>query len=192
MCRPLWSCWVNGRAYSVPGEGSHEDIAKHRYATIPPRPLRFPSDGELMEIVVESVDAIMMHPFECRWPTERKARFQPQGDRFYALEDVPTKHQFDMAQEQLDRDIGTPDKMRDWVLAAANLYGRGGLVFALDSYQHGTQPLIRAAQSVLVSRAANYVPWNQAALDDSRTRDIFERWAELFSERKNRIELWQT
>ncbi len=195
MCRPLWACWVNGHAYTVRGEGSHEKL-------IAPA---------LLEVIMAGDGPLPTtfrgnhHPFECRWPTERVARFQPQGDRFYAFEDLPTRRQFDMAQAALDADMGDWEKLRDWVLAAAKLYGInefegnramrvGGTLTltlaqlsALTSGMASIEPLYSACCSILTGDKA----FREAGLERRKSgEEAFQLWAEAFSERSNRVPLW--
>lgn len=149
-CRPLHASWVNGRAYAVAGEGSHEEIAKEvqkfvGYARFPDYLIRPTGEAEL--------ETRTAHPFETRWTQERVALWQPNTARFYKLEDVPTKKQFDMAQEQFDKDMGTWEKARDWVLAAAELFGRDEMPFVGHSPPIFFEPLWVAANLVLRDNA---------------------------------------
>lgn len=217
MCRPLWACWVNGQSYTVRGEGSHQMIA----ASLKGKTV--PAGHRLQGWPLCPASVAWMHPFECRWPSERIAKFQPQGDRFYEYVNLPTKHQFDMAQEALDRDIGNWEKLRDWILAAAELYGKTELlpqtVTEVSIFSRGltyTEPLYIAVNRVLrkpicvvgeevgldPDKLATAFQSRNALGDDSifyRTRiprivgnETFVRWADAFSDRKNRVPLWQS
>ena len=216
MCRPLWACWVNGEAYTAKGEGSHSEIAKYRYVKLPASNVRGYVRGAVIEIDagVETVEInpATMHPFEARWTTERGARFQPQGDRFYAFEDLPTRKQFDMAQAAMDADMGTPDKLRDWVLAAAKLYGEAELAVVqgnevalttMRAYYHilamatpssdGHRTLMMAGVGVLSQEAGVRVldvALGNRSNYNTEPAGVFQKWAELFSERANRVPLW--
>lgn len=208
MCRPLWAGYVAGeQVFSKAGEGSHDALGRQFNVTEPslhrlaqqwtsPSPLDVPASWQ---------------PFECRWTREREALWQPNTNRFYQLGDLPTGNDYILAGQRLSEDMGTPDKLRDWVLEAARLYGEVELRGVFDddgalvaqSIFGREQRLFEAALSVLKHPNALYetVPVARLQVGDRtrylvdpgkprNARAVFEHWAETFSERKNRVELW--
>lgn len=232
MCRPLHASWVNGKAYAVAGEGSHTKIEEVFW---PSWGIETP-DGHIQigarnfgldwtSSSGEKPEPLCLHPFETRWTQERVALWQPNTARFYKLEDVPTKKQFDMAQEQFDRDMGTWEKARDWILAAVGLYGRKQLIdctdgvgqWLCDAANGLLKPDAQIAVAIVMVRESydqmrphvrdgflstlgydtskDVVTLRPLSYSDSTCVRIarpclFDEWAERFSERKNRVELW--
>lgn len=219
MCRPLWSCWVQGRsahrtvsAMACPkGEGSHGALARYDVTITSGSHGKRPNGDVVIEKGPPGAPVERWlpnpekdHPFECIWTRERTVKFQPQGDRFYGLDDLPTREHFDAACDLFEQQMGNWERLRDWVLAAAKLYG--------DCQRDNSDPIFRvwrpeeplwmAANSTLKELPRRRLGWPECPQPDdggpilsSRTRNgeparWFDDWADTFSDRKNRVPLW--
>ncbi len=134
MFRPHWTCYVRERTYSLVGEGDYKEV------------LRKHNLDERTEWGFWHKEGFM--PFKCCWPEAREAMWNVVWTKTYKRGEVPTEQQFDMADEQLDKDMGTPDKLIVWVMTAAELYGNRESLLKSDClYKYHT--LWDAASGVL-------------------------------------------
>ncbi len=217
MCRPLWAAWVSAQGVmSEAGEGSHRELreslerecAQHGGAIVPCNQYRYATSQMSRQMLLGTMylgDAghpEKSHPFEAVWTQKREAQWQPNTNRFYSHDDMPTRKHFDLAQERFEKDMGTPDLLRDWVLAGAKLFGAGE-DYRLDLFSR--EPLLFAASMTLsdnnrkhfsgpavhkraITREGLIVNGPQCIISSMRD---FTLWADMFSSPKNRVDLWK-
>lgn len=140
MCRPNYASLVFGerltgydpQVLTLYGEGSHAKIAEHWGhrvrlpipVTLPYSTWYVPEDTDPAEVEMETrdLDIAAAIPFECIWSQGPHARFQPNGDKFYGYEELPTERDFREAQVKLDAEIGTLSALFQWLMKAAQIW----------------------------------------------------------------------
>ena len=220
MCRPLWAAWVGCESiFSRAGEGSHHTLHQMLdgecsladWAISPDKPSSISATDVANSILRSEVVCNRAHPFEAVWTQKREAQWQPNTNRFYGFDDVPTRKHFALAQERFEKDMGTPDLLRDWVMAGAKLYGIDEIESAGEATRfgrstwNGIQPLISAALQTLqqgkhklLCSHGEGVGEPKVVLEDAKflvsqknVDGLFNRWADMFSSPKNRVDLWK-
>ena len=202
MCRPLWACWVaQNSVYSVLGEGSHNRIMKRtrtptswqEYTFDLPQP-----NVDWRGMMTTSISRFSIIrkaiPFECRWSKEREALWQPRDSNFYKFEELPIRDHYLLANTQLDKEMGTPEKLITWIDAAWRIYGEDQLGFMRGLQTKPDmqeEPLFVAMMDVITPFARRGLFETDSPLSKTLPpRRYFSQWADLFSKPDNRIQLW--
>ena len=61
-------------------------------------------------------------PMECIWSKEPAVKFQPNVNKFYSSDEIPSKKDFQKTQEVFDSEMGTTSKLLDWLRCCSEIY----------------------------------------------------------------------